>query len=202
MAQQTNPQEEPRTIEQRLMAVQNELKAPKNQYNKFGNYRYRSCEDILSAAKPLCVANGLLLTITDEVVLVANRIYIKAIAKVSEGTQFIETVAYAREDETKKGMDGSQVTGTASSYARKYALNGLFCIDDTKDADATNTHGKDVPAQQTGQASERKAMLLQDINGAQSRETLTATWQQNQDLQHEAWFSQAVANAAKKFPKA
>lgn len=202
MAQQTNPQEEPRTIEQRLMAVQNELKAPKNQYNKFGNYRYRSCEDILSAAKPLCVANGILLTITDEVVLVANRIYIKATARVTDGTQFIETVAYAREDETKKGMDGSQVTGTASSYARKYALNGLFCIDDTKDADATNTHGKEAPAQQTGQASERKAMLLQDINGAQSRETLTATWQQNQDLQHEAWFSQAVANAAKKFPKA
>lgn len=202
MAQQTNPQEEPRTVEQRLMAVQNELKAPKNQYNKFGNYRYRSCEDILSAAKPLCVANGLLLTLTDEVVIVSHRIYIKAIAKVSDGTQFIETVAYAREDETKKGMDGSQVTGAASSYARKYALNGLFCIDDTKDADATNTHGKDVPAQQTNQAAERKAMLLQDINGAQSRETLTATWQQNQDLQHEAWFSQAVANAAKKFPKA
>ena len=127
------------TISERLMNVQQALKAPKNQENKFGGYRYRSCEDILEAVKPLLKENGLCLTISDDIQTVGGRIYVKATATVfaSDGTYFTVS-AFAREEETKKGMDSSQITGAASSYARKYALNGLFCIDDTRDSDATN----------------------------------------------------------------
>ena len=119
----------------KLSAVQMELKAPKGQYNSFGKYSYRSCEDILEAVKPLLSKNGLTLLLTDEPAAVGNRVYIKATARLISGGDTIEVTAYAREPEDKKGMDTSQVTGTASSYARKYALNGLFLIDDTKDAD-------------------------------------------------------------------
>ena len=127
-------------IYEKLLNIQTELKAPKSQHNKFGNYDYRSCEDILEAVKPLCEKNNLLLTIADEIVPFNDRYYVKATAKLidftdEKGFMQIENTAYAREEENKKGMDGSQVTGAASSYARKYALNGLFCIDDTKDAD-------------------------------------------------------------------
>lgn len=134
-----------KNVAQKLMQVQKDLKAPKGQFNKFGNYKYRSCEDILEAAKPLCVDNGLLLTVTDKIVLIGDRYYVEATASVMDAETAItfEVTASAREEESKKGMDGSQVTGAASSYARKYALNGLFCIDDTKDSDATNTHGKE-----------------------------------------------------------
>ena len=120
-----------------LMAVQAELKAPKNQRNNFGKYNYRSCEDIVEAVKPLLKENGLFLNMSDEVVLVGDRHYIKATVKVVDVVtgESVETSALAREAAQKKGMDESQVTGTASSYARKYALNGLFAIDDTKDAD-------------------------------------------------------------------
>jgi len=120
-----------------LIAIQNELKAPKGQKNTFGNYKYRSCEDILEAVKPLCVKHNCTLTISDEMIMLGERFYIKATAKIAHESNglFVETTAYAREPESKKGMDASQITGTASSYARKYALNGLFCIDDTKDAD-------------------------------------------------------------------
>ena len=130
-------------VYEKLAAVQKDLKAPKNQYNSFGKYNYRSCEDILEAAKPLCIANGLLLIISDEVVQVGDRTYVKAVAKVTDGEGTVQTFGYAREPEDKKGMDCSQITGAASSYARKYALGGLFALDDTKDADATNKHGKD-----------------------------------------------------------
>ena len=126
----------------KLVAVQAALKAPKGQFNKFGGYKYRSCEDILEAVKPLLLEQGLQLTITDEPVEVGGRIYIKATATVTDGSETATVSGYAREAETKKGMDESQITGTASSYARKYALNGLFLIDDTKDADATNDHQK------------------------------------------------------------
>lgn len=126
----------------KLVAVQTALKAPKGQFNKFGGYKYRSCEDILEAVKPLLLEQGLQLTITDEPVEVGGRIYIKATATVTDGSETATVSGYAREAETKKGMDESQITGTASSYARKYALNGLFLIDDTKDADATNDHQK------------------------------------------------------------
>lgn len=118
-----------------LLKIQQELKAPKNQYNKFGKYNYRSCEDILEGVKPLCAKYGCVLTLLDEIVLIGDRYYIKATARIKDGDEVTECYAYARESLDKKGMDDSQITGTASSYARKYALNGLFLIDDTKDAD-------------------------------------------------------------------
>ena len=121
----------------RVGMAQSELKAPKNQYNSFGKYNYRSCEDILEAAKPINKKHGLVLLLTDKPVCIGQRYYIEATARLYdiESEQFIEATASAREADTKKGMDDSQVTGTASSYARKYALNGLYNIDDTKDAD-------------------------------------------------------------------
>ena len=121
------------------------MKAPKDMRNNFGNYNYRSCESILEAVKPLLAENSLALTLTDEMIQVGDRIYVRATATVTatSGGESISVDAFAREEESKKGMDASQVTGAASSYARKYALNGLFCIDDNKDSDATNTHGKD-----------------------------------------------------------
>lgn len=126
------------TLLEKLSKIQVELKAPKNQYNKFGNYKYRNCEDILEAVKPLCYKNRTTLVVEDEVVLYGDRYYIKGIATLydwdSEIT--IQTSALARESATKKGMDDSQITGATSSYARKYALNGLFNIDDTKDNDS------------------------------------------------------------------
>ena len=125
---------------EKLLAIQAKLKAPKGQFNKFGGYSYRSCEDILEAVKPLLAEEGLTLTLRDEVVEVGGWHYVKATAaiRVLMGDA-IEVTAYAREAETKKGMDASQITGTASSYARKYALNGLFLIDDTKDDDTRPT---------------------------------------------------------------
>jgi len=123
-------------LQKKLAQIQKDLKAPKNQYNNFGKYSYRNAEDILEAVKPLL--DDCVLTISDNVVVVGDRYYIKATAKLRCGTESFKTVAFAREAETKKGMDSSQITGSASSYARKYALNGLFCIDDTKDADSTN----------------------------------------------------------------
>lgn len=121
----------------RVSAVQAELKAPKGQYNSFGKYKYRSCEDILEAVKPLLHKHRLVLTVSDEVIHLGERYYIKARATLfdTESDAQITNTALARESPEKKGMDDSQITGTASSYARKYALNGLFCIDDTKDAD-------------------------------------------------------------------
>jgi hypothetical protein len=118
------------------------LKAPKGQYNSFGKYHYRSTEDILEAVKPLL--KGLVLTVSDEIVSVtADRVYVKATAKITDGKDTIESTAFAREPLEKKGMDSSQITGATSSYARKYSLNGLFLIDDNKDADSTNTHDKE-----------------------------------------------------------
>lgn len=125
-------------IHEKLLAVQVALKAPKSNYNSFGKYSYRSCEDILEAVKPLLKAQQLSVIISDSVVAVGERYYIQAtvtLADVETGETLIST-ALAREEESKKGMDASQITGTASSYARKYALNGMFAIDDTKDADA------------------------------------------------------------------
>lgn len=132
------------TFNERLVKVQSELKAPKGQYNAFGGYKYRSCEDILEAVKPLLEEYGLKLTITDSIEHVGDRYYVKATARLdvdSSGGVFCE--AYAREPETKKGSDPSQITGMASSYARKYALNGLFLIDDAKDADAQEPQGQE-----------------------------------------------------------
>lgn len=131
-------------VHEKLQQIQTELKAPKGQFNKFGNYAYRSCEDILEALKPLLAKHQATVTISDEMVEVGGRVYVKATATFtdSESGEFVQTTGYAREAMDKKGMDDSQITGSTSSYARKYTLNGMFCIDDTKDADATNTHGK------------------------------------------------------------
>ena len=127
-------------IHAQLAAIQAELKAPKSQFNKFGGYKYRKAEDILEAVKPLLKKYGCNLTCTDDLLLIGDRYYIKATATlicIEDGSAF-STTAFAREEEEKKGMDGSQVTGASSSYARKYALNGLLCIDDTADSDTTN----------------------------------------------------------------
>ena len=131
-------------INEKLLIIQSKLKAPKSQYNSFGKYAYRNAEDILEAVKPLLLETKTVLDISDDVVMVGDRYYIKARVTLSdtESTDLYSVQAFAREEESKKGMDGSQVTGAASSYARKYALNGLFAIDDTKDSDSTNQHGK------------------------------------------------------------
>ena len=138
-------------ITERLIHIQKVLKAPKGQYNSFGKYKYRSAEDILEAVKPLNAEQGLLLTLKDEPVLVGNWNYIKATATITDGKESIAVTAFARESETKKGMDHSQITGTASSYARKYALNGLYLIDDTKDADTDQYHNQNNVTQNTQQ---------------------------------------------------
>ena len=122
-------------LQDALIVIQKKLKAPKDLYNKFGNYNYRSAESILEAVKPLLAENGVLLTITDELVMIGNRYYVKSTATAQKSGETMCGIGYAREDDSKKGMDGSQVTGASSSYARKYALNGLFLIDDTKDSD-------------------------------------------------------------------
>lgn len=132
---------------ERLAFVQKTLKAPKGNYNSFGKYKYRSAEDILEAVKPLCADNDLILTLSDEIVTVGTRFYVKATATIQGAIYDGSTscTAFAREPESKKGMDESQVTGTASSYARKYALNGLFLIDDTKDADTDEYQRQTAP---------------------------------------------------------
>ncbi|AEE56287.1 DNA single-strand annealing protein [Escherichia coli UMNK88] len=130
-------------LHKKLWTIQQTLNAPKNQRNNFGGYNYRSAEDILEAVKPLL--QNITLTVSDEIVLIGNRYYVKATATLSDGEDEISVTAYAREEESKKGMDASQLTGATSSYARKYALNGLFCIDDAKDPDT------DAYAKQTNQ---------------------------------------------------
>lgn len=129
----------------RLIEIQQKIKVPKGQYNSFGGYKYRSCEDILETVKPLLKEQKLLLVLNDEMINLNDRYYVKATATIfdEDGKEVIHTTAFAREEENKKGMDGSQITGASSSYARKYALNGLFGIDDAKDSDTTNTHQKE-----------------------------------------------------------
>lgn len=138
---------------EKLVKIQNELKAPKNQFNAFGKYKYRNQEDILEAVKPLLYKHGLSLTITDEIHEVGSLIYVQAEAVITDGENYVSTTAQAGIDPNRKGMDIAQSFGSSSSYARKYALNGLFLIDDTKDADSTNTHDK------SSDKSEEKAWL-------------------------------------------
>ena len=149
-----------------LISIQSELKAPKSQFNKFGGYRYRKAEDILEAVKPLLNKQKCTLIITDDIVLIGNRIYVKATATIkNEKGECETTTGWAREEETKKGMDGSQITGASSSYARKYALNGLFAIDDNADSDTTNTGQQDnthhLAAQQTAQTQQQSQATAQ-----------------------------------------
>lgn len=148
-------------IYSKLLAIQAELKAPKGQYNSFGKYKYRSCEDILEAVKPLCKKQGVALMLDDEIIFISGRFYVKAAARLVDvdSGEAVVVNANAREDEIKKGMDGSQITGSASSYARKYALNGLFDIDDTKDADT------DEQRNQT-KANARKAAAKQETQNS------------------------------------
>ncbi len=151
----------------KLAIIQNNLVAPKNQYNDFGKYKYRSCEDILEGLKPLLKQHNCTVTLEDEVGRLGDRYYIKAkatLTDVATGESY-SCVAYAREEENKKGMDGSQVTGASSSYARKYALSGLFAIDDTKDSDSTNKGDGD---KKTDQAKYQK------ITTAQAKELFKA----------------------------
>ena len=148
------------SIYETLSNIQVELKAPKNLYNSFGRYKYRNAESILEAAK-----HGCTLTVSDEVILIGSRYYIKATATVQDKDgNAASTTALAREDETKKGMDGAQITGTASSYARKYALNGLFCIDDTKDPDTNEYHNQTTEDhQEVTAAPEVTAQVVKDM---------------------------------------
>lgn len=128
----------------KLSCIQRELNAPKNQFNKFGGYKYRNCEDILMSVKPLL--GDLVITITDSIDMVGDRFYVKATAIITDGEHTVKSEAFAREPLSKKGMDDSQLTGSASSYARKYALNGLLLIDDNRDADSANNSSDQKPA--------------------------------------------------------
>lgn len=157
-----------KNIREKLMAIQTELKAPKGQYNSYGKYHYRSCEDILEALKPHLKTNNCTLTVSDEIVQIGDRYYIMAVATLydNKSEDTIQNKAYARESFDKKGMDDSQITGTASSYARKYCLNGLFLIDDTKDADTdeykNQTEKKDVPVNKRS-ATDSQIKMMQNI---------------------------------------
>ena len=150
------------SVYKKLIEVQTKLKAPKNQYNSFGKYSYRNCEDILEALKPILKEVGATIIISDEVVSVNERYYVKATVKFidTETGEVVEASANAREEDNKKGMDSSQLTGSTSSYARKYALNGLFAIDDTKDSDFTNTHDKEKKTLEVISEAQAKRMYM------------------------------------------
>lgn len=151
------------SVYEKLLDIQNELKAPKSQYNNYGKYNYRNCEDILEAVKPICKKYKAVVFLSDKLVINGERHYIEATATFVdvETNESIEVTAYAREEESKKGMDGSQVTGASSSYARKYALNGLFDVDDTKDSDFTNT--KDNQADNRNQKEKPNEAKQEDV---------------------------------------
>ena len=184
-----------KTLTESLCEVQGALKAPKGQYNSFGKYAYRSCEDIVEAVKPLLTARGLLLTITDEIVLIGARFYVRATAAVTDGKDTVSNTAFAREPDDKKGMDPSQVTGMASSYARKYALNGLFCIDDTKDAETMDNRQQKAEPVKVEQA-------IAEVNAAKSTDELTALWNSYQAaFGQDANFVKAVMDSPQNKPR-
>ena len=161
-------------MENKLAEIQAKVKAPKGQFNSFGKYNYRSAEDILEAVKQVVNPMGYSITISDTIINVGDRYYIKATATLSNGKETYSTDGYAREEESKKGMDGSQVTGASSSYARKYSLCGLFAMDDTKDSDATNTHEKE----------EAKSLQIwkQEIDNCKSLNELNSYYAKSQKL--------------------
>lgn len=207
------------TLHEKLNLIQTKLEAPKDLYNKFGNYRYRSAESILAATKPFLREMGLTLVTESKISEHLNRIYVECTVTISDGKTSESASGMAREEETKKGMDGSQITGAAMSYAKKYALGNLFAIDDTKDADTTEYAQQVQAAQQSTTATvsqakpkqvkqqapqvddERLMLLLQDISHARSRKTLTTIWNENKDLHSNLRFSEAVQEASKKYPK-
>jgi Flp pilus assembly protein TadG len=161
-------------MENQLAIIQSKVKAPKGQFNSFGKYHYRSAEDILEAVKQVINPMGFYISISDTIIVQGDRFYVQATATLSNGTETYTSTAFAREEESKKGMDGSQVTGASSSYARKYALNGLFALDDTKDSDATNTHGKD----QQSKPKIDDAILKSSINATSTIESLNDYYKQ------------------------
>ena len=204
------------SLQESLVAIQSKLKAPKGQFNSFGKYHYRSAEDILEAVKPLLEEHNVVLNMSDRVELIGARYYIVSTAKVIKGEEEIISEGRAREDESKKGMDGAQVTGASSSYARKYALNGLFCIDDTKDAD-TDEYAKQqaAPKQQAKQAAkpaqpapqpypeldmEKELLAEGEANMAKSSAELTAIWnkytQKTSPFYHPAFSKEGVFRKA------
>ncbi len=161
-------------FKEKVMNIQKVMKVPKNLYNSFGKYHYRNAETILETAKPICSEFGVLLTVSDEIVCVGDKNYIKATAKLCdvESDASIETHGYAREADMKKGMDDSQITGACSSYARKYALNGLFCLDDTKDADTDEfTSMTSSKKKQASQSESNLGNLLLQVSKLQSKMT-------------------------------
>jgi len=173
---------QPMKINERLSDIQIKLKAPKGNFNSFGKYAYRSCEDILESVKPLLGAAILILS--DEMVIVGDRIYVKATATLREDGD-VSSTAYAREPASRKGMDESQITGTASSYARKYALNGLFCIDDTKDADTMDNSGE-MDSRDLGGA----------IKSAKTKNELRVVWNKSSAEQRKKYKSEFESKGA------
>ena len=169
-----------------LIKIQGELKAPKNQFNSFGKYKYRSCEDILEATKPLCVKEGALLTISDEVAEINGETFVKAIATFIHNDFTHSVTAFARHEKEKKGMDSMQLTGAASSYARKYALNGLFLIDDTKDSD--NPTGDD-----------KWESLIKKLKDAKNVADVKEVWDNNPKLQSNKKFKDEVNKAKARY---
>lgn len=204
---------------EKLIKIQSELKAPKSQYNNFGKYAYRNAEDILEAAKPLLAKHNCLLILSDEIIHIDGRHYVKATATFIEpdGWQ-LSVSAQAREEAEKKGMDGSQVTGASSSYARKYALNGLFLIDDTKDSDSTNTHDKEpkpeakavtpappkTPEQKPTPPQPQtfdKAKYEAEIKAITTKEEMGKYWSANKALQGNEEFKKLVNTYGAKLTK-
>ena len=190
------------TLTEKLIHIQKTLKAPKNQYNSFSNFYYRSAEDILEAVKPLNAEHGLLLTLNDKPIVVGDRTYIEATATLTDGKDSITVTAYARESEHKKGMDSSQVTGATSSYARKYALNGLYLIDDTKDADTDEYANQNK--QQGQKASEKQLnfidnLLEKNVTEKFDKQTLYEHLKKklNTTVEMENWTSQQASQAIK-----
>jgi hypothetical protein len=160
-----------------LAQIQAEVKAPKGQFNAFGKYKYRSAEDILESVKPVVNSKGFSISVSDTIVMVGDRYYVQSVATLTDGKETYSTTAYAREEESKKGMDGAQVTGSSSSYSRKYALSGLFGLDDTKDADATNTHG-----QEEKQPSMNLISWKQGIDACKTIEDLRDLYKQKESI--------------------
>jgi len=187
-----------------LQIIQGALKAPKGQTNKFGGYKYRSCEDILELVKPLLQANNCYLTLNDELVLVGDRYYIKATASLHSEKEIIKTSAYAREELTKKGMDASQITGTASSYARKYALNGLFCIDDTKDADTMPPKEEEISTKRNIPVCDLPYfdVAMSELKAATKKEDLKPIYERYPTLQSNKDFISCMASRKKDFTNA
>lgn len=193
-----------------FIAIQTELKAPKGQYNSFGKYSYRSCEDIFMALKPLEEKYQAFVYCSDELVMIGERYYVKATATiVTKGGFTLSTTAYAREEQDKKGMDGSQITGASSSYARKYALNALFLIDDVKDSDATNDHGKgstngapksnDKPANNQVASSTPVDLtkVTKELNDCKTYEEMVVIWNKNISLQSSEEFKRTFLDIKK-----